>query len=115
MCAGFYSFGQDTIYVNDESMGGISKYRARDSIYADLKKKQLHLYGEAYVETEEMNLKAGYILVDMEKEEVTATYVLDEEGKLIEKPLFTMGGDEAEANTLKYNFFTPNILFNTFF
>lgn len=84
-------------------MGGISKYRARDSIYADLKKKQLHLYGEAYVETEEMNLKAGYILVDMEKEEVTATYVLDEEGKLIEKPLFTMGGDEAEANTLKYN------------
>ncbi len=103
MCAGLYSFGQDTIYVNDESMGGISKYRARDSIYADLKKKQLHLYGEAYVETEEMNLKAGYILVDMEKEEVTATYVLDEEGKLIEKPLFTMGGDEAEANTLKYN------------
>ncbi|MBC9812601.1 LPS-assembly protein LptD [Crocinitomicaceae bacterium CZZ-1] len=103
MCAGFYSFGQDTIYVNDESMGGISKYRARDSIYADLKKKQLHLYGEAYVETEEMNLKAGYILVDMEKEEVTATYVLDEEGRLIEKPLFTMGGDEAEANTLKYN------------
>lgn len=84
-------------------MGGISKYRARDSIYADLKKKQLHLYGEAYVETEEMNLKAGYILVDMEKEEVTATYVLDEEGRLIEKPLFTMGGDEAEANTLKYN------------
>lgn len=84
-------------------MGGISKYRARDSIYADLKKKQLHLYGEAYVETEEMNLKAGYILVDMEKEEVTATHVLDEEGRLIEKPLFTMGGDEAEANTLKYN------------
>lgn len=84
-------------------MGSISKYSARDSIYADLKKKQLHLYGEAFVESEGMNLKAGYILVDMETEEIIATYVLDEEGKIIEKPFFTMGGDEVEAQTLKYN------------
>lgn len=98
-----YSYGQDTLYVNDESMDGISKYSARDSIFADLKKKQLHLYGEAKLESEDMNLKAGYILVDMNTKEVTATYVLDEEGKMIEKPLFTMGGDEVEANTLKYN------------
>jgi hypothetical protein len=103
MCSGFSVFGQDTIYVDDESMGGISKYSARDSIYADLKKKQLHLYGEAFVESEEMNLKAGYILVDMETEEITATYILDEEGNITEKPLFTMGGDEVVANTLKYN------------
>ena len=103
MCGGFHLYGQDTIYVDDNSMGGISKYSARDSIYADLKKKQLHLYGEAFVESEEMNLKAGYILVDMESEEIKATYVLDEEGNMIEKPVFKMGGDEAVANTLKYN------------
>lgn len=103
MCGGFSTFGQDTIYVDDNSMGGISKYSARDSIYADLKKKQLHLYGEAFVESEEMNLKAGYIVVDMETEEIKATYALDEEGNIIEKPLFTMGGDEVVANTLKYN------------
>lgn len=103
MCGSFASFGQDTIYVNDESMGGISKYYARDSIYADLKKKQLHLYGKAYVESEGMNLTAGYILVDMNTEEITATYARDEDGKIVEKPLFNMGGDEVEANTLKYN------------
>lgn len=103
MCGIFHSYGQDTIYVNDESMGSISKYSARDSIYADLKKKQLHLYGDAYVASEGIDLKAGYILVDMETEEIKATYVLDEEGKIIEKPFFTMGGDEVEANTLKYN------------
>jgi len=78
----------DTIYINDDSMGGISKYSARDSVYADLKKKQLHLYGEATVESEDMNLKAGYILIDMNTEEVTATYVLDEEGKMIESHAF---------------------------
>lgn len=107
MCVPTQLLGQtipvDTIYINDDSMGGISKYSARDSVYADLKKKQLHLYGEATVESEDMNLKAGYILIDMNTEEVTATYVLDEEGKMIEKPLFNMGGDQVEANTLKYN------------
>lgn len=103
MFVGIHAFGQDTIYVNDESMNTISKYSARDSIYADLKKKQLHLYGEAFVESEGMNLKAGYILVDMNTEEIKATYVLDEEGNMIEKPFLTMGGDEMEANTLKFN------------
>lgn len=98
-----FSYGQDTIYVDDDSMGGISKYRARDSIYADLKKKQLHLYGEAFVESEGMNLTAGYIVVDMETEEIKATYVFDEDSNMVEKPLFTMGGDEVEANTLKFN------------
>lgn len=103
MYGDFHLYGQDTIYINDESMGGISKYSARDSIYADLKKKQLHLYGEAFVESEDMNLKAGYIVVDMETEEIKATHVLDEEGKMIEKPVFKMGGDEVVATTLKYN------------
>lgn len=103
MYGGFHLYGQDTIYINDESMGGISRYSARDSIYADLRKKQLHLYGEAFVESEDMNLKAGYIVVDMETEEIKATYVLDEEGNMIEKPVFKMGGDEAIATTLKYN------------
>ncbi|MCO5259076.1 MAG: hypothetical protein M9916_02940 [Crocinitomicaceae bacterium] len=110
MCVPLNLFGQvsggDTIYINDDSMNSISKYSARDSIYADLKKKQLHLYGEATVETEDMNLKAGYILVDMNTEEITATYLLDEEGNMIEKPLFTMGNDEVEAQTLKYNLST---------
>ncbi len=103
MYGDFHLYGQDTIYINDESMGGISKYSARDSIYADLRKKQLHLYGEAFVESEDMNLKAGYIVVDMETEEIKATHVLDEEGNMIEKPVFKMGGDEAVATTLKYN------------
>lgn len=106
MFANLVAYGQDTIYVNDESMNGISKYYARDSIFADLKKKQLHLFGDAFVESEDMNLKAGYILVDVETKEAHATYVLNEKGELIEKPVFKMGNDEVVANTLKFNFET---------
>lgn len=96
-------YAQDTIYVNDDSMGDISRYGARDSLFADIKKKQLHLYGKAFVETEGINLTAGYILVDLDKNELLATYAYDKDSNIVEKPLFKDGTDEIEANTIKYN------------
>jgi len=99
-------YGQDTIYVNDERMPGVSSYKARDSVHADLKKKQLHLYGEVLVEAEGINLRAGYILIDLETQELTATFRIDEEGNNVEFPIFTMGSDEVTATTLRYNLST---------
>lgn len=99
-------YGQDTIRVNDDSMGDISKYGARDSMFADIKKQQLHLYGNAYVETEGVNLTAGYILVDLAKNELLATYAYDADSNRIESPVFKDGSDEIEAATIKYNLTT---------
>lgn len=96
-------YGQDTIRINDDSMGDISKYGARDSMFADIKKQQLHLYGAAYVETEGINLTAGYILVDLAKNELLATYAYDADSNRIELPVFKDGSDEIEAATIKYN------------
>lgn len=100
------SYAQDTIHVNDDSMGDISKYGARDSLFADIKKKQLHLYGEAFVETEGINLTAGYILVDLEKNEILATYVYDADSNKIETPVFKDGSEQIDAHTIKYNLTT---------
>jgi len=96
-------FGQDTIYVNDESLSGISKYKARDSVFADLQNKQLHLYGDVFVESEGLTLKAGYILIDFQTQELTATFRIDENGESVEQPVFNMGQEEVVATTLKYN------------
>ncbi len=98
-----HAAAQDTLYINDPESGSIYKFYARDSTFADLKKNQLHLYGEATVESDDMKLQAGYILVDMSSNEVKATYILDENGEMIEKPVMNMGGDEVVAQTLKYN------------
>jgi len=100
---GSVSRAQDTIYVHDQSMSGISKYTARDSVFADLKKKQLHLYGDVYLEAEGITLKAGYVLVEMETRTITATFSTDEQGEIVGKPVFKMGQDEVHATTLKYN------------
>ena len=99
-------YSQDTIRVNDDSMGDISKYGARDSMFADIKKEQLHLYGKAYVESEGVNLTAGYILVDLAKNELLATYAYDIDSNRVEMPVFKDGSDEIEAATIKYNLTT---------
>lgn len=96
-------YSQDTVYVNDNSMSEISKYGARDSIFADLKKKQIHLFGNAFVETEGINLSAGYILVDLDKNELSATYLYDADSNRIEIPVFKDGAEEISAYTIKYN------------
>lgn len=65
---------QDTVVVNDKSIENIIRYNAKDSIYTDLKGKKLHLYGQATVEMEETKMSAGYILVDFNTNEITASY-----------------------------------------
>ena len=75
---------QDTLYIDDAASGSIYTVTSRDSSFADLKNKRLHLYGEATVTSDDMNLKAGYIVIDMETNEVKATYLLDENGEMIE-------------------------------
>ena len=96
-------YAQDTIRIDDNSSETITNYGARDSIYADLKKKQVHLYGAAHVETEGISMTAGYILLDLDKEEITATYAYDKDSNHIELPVFKDGQDEIIASTLKYN------------
>ena len=45
---------KDTLYTNDSGMESPVYYGARDSIYADIRAKQLHLYGDARVDNGEI-------------------------------------------------------------
>lgn len=97
---------KDTVYINDDSFEEQAVYDARDSIYIDLKENKIHLYGEAHLEYLETNMKAGYILVDLKKNEVFATYVLDKDSNKIETPQFKNGAEEIQASRIRYNFKT---------
>jgi len=108
MCATSNAFGQlrDTLVLNDDSFDQIVIYSARDSIYNDVKKKQVHLYGEASVKTEDVSMKAGYILIDLGKNEMEARYAYDADSNRVEFPVFTDGAQEIKAATVRYNFDT---------
>ncbi len=81
-------------------------YGSRDSLYLDIRKNVLHLYGEAYVDNGWVKLNAGYIMIDLDKNEVLAQYRLDEDSIEVENPVLTDGGEEINARTIRYNFKT---------
>lgn len=96
----------DTLFVNESEFDNPVYYSARDSIFLDAKNKKVHLYGDAKVDDGEINLTAGYILIDLEGNEVMAKYAYDKDSTKVEKPVFTDGSDEIKASTIRYNFDT---------
>jgi len=96
----------DTLYINESDFQSVITYSARDSIYSDFKKRQVHLYGNASLNYEGVDMKADYLLIDLDKNEVLAIYTLDSLGKRVGSPIFSDGGDTIRAASIRYNFDT---------
>ena len=62
------------------------------------------MYGDSKVDYGDFNLAAANIEVDLGKSQVYATGVRDTTEELVGKPVFTEGGTEYEADTMRYNF-----------
>lgn len=93
-----------SVRISPDALDETVEYGARDSMWFDVKRRQLHLYGEAFVKYTAIDLQAGYILLDYEKNEVTAEQYPDETGELAGLPKFKDGAEEFEATRLRYNF-----------
>ncbi len=79
-------------------------YKAKDSLRFNVKKQLVYLYGDAEVDYGETNLKADYIELDLQKNEVFARGTADSTGKEYGTPVFKDGAQEFEAKDIKYNF-----------
>ncbi|MBL4862202.1 MAG: LPS-assembly protein LptD [Crocinitomicaceae bacterium] len=101
-----YGQGKDTLIINSSDIDSPIYYNAEDSIYADLKNNVVHLYGDAVVDNGEIRLNAGYIMIDIGKNEVLAKYRYDADSNMIELPKFSDGSEEILAQTVRYNFNT---------
>lgn len=101
-----YGQKSDTLYVNDDSLDDPIIYSADDSIYVDLKNEIIHLFGNAHVESTDITMDAGYIMIDLNKSEVLASYRYDEDSNMVELPHFTDGNDQIVAQKVRYNFDT---------
>ncbi|MBD3639121.1 MAG: LPS-assembly protein LptD [Crocinitomicaceae bacterium] len=87
-------------------LSGPVKYEARDSIVADIPRQIVILYGDAYVNYEGIELRADYIEINLQNNEVLATYSSDSLGNPVGKPIFTSEGEESRCDLVKYNFKT---------
>ncbi|RLD62744.1 MAG: LPS-assembly protein LptD, partial [Bacteroidetes bacterium] len=81
-------------------------YSASDSIIFLRSANKLYLYKNAQISYKDVELKADYIELDLEKNEVYATGILDSLKKIIGKPIFKQGSEEFESEKIIYNFKT---------
>ncbi len=79
-------------------------YTASDSIVADVNKGLAFLYKDAIVTYNDLSIKAGFISINFETNEVFASGIEDSSGALIQKPVFTENGKSYQSTEMRYNF-----------
>lgn len=96
----------EEVKISNDGLDDIIDYGSTDSSYIDVKEKQIHLFGNAFVKYKKYDLKAGYIIFDFEKNEASAFQLEDKQGKKTQKPDFTDGTNNFKSNGLRFNFKT---------
>ena len=101
----------DSIYLdslNRQKKNGIDApvtFSANDSMVYDAQNKTAFLYGTSNVKYENMDLKSERIYLNMDSSLVHATGVRDTATKgLTGTPVFSMGSDNYESDTMAFNF-----------
>lgn len=80
------------------------EYSAKDSMWFDVKNKQVHLYGAASVKYTTLTVKAGYILLDYNKNEITAEGFPDTSKQIVGLPEFQDKEQNFTSTKIRYNF-----------
>ena len=96
--------------LNRQKKNGIDapvKYTATDSLTYEASTGRAHLYGDSHVEYQNMDLKSEKIYMVLDSSLVHATGVRDSaSGGLTGTPVFKMGNDTYENDTMSFNFKT---------
>jgi len=94
------------IKISNDGLDEEVSYGAKDSMWFNVVRKQVHLFGQATVKYGTLSINAGYILLDYEKSEITAEQFPDSSGTLAGLPQFKDPTQDVTANKLRYNFKT---------
>lgn len=93
-----------TVRLSAEGLDAVVDYGARDSMWFDVRNKQLHLWGEAFVRYTTLEVKAGYILMDYNINELRALPFADTSGQKDGIPQFQDKDQQFTAGEIRYNF-----------
>ncbi len=94
------------VKISNDGLEDEVQYQAQDSMWFDVQKKQVHLYGGAQVKYTNLTITAGYILLDYDKSEIAAEPFPDTTKQLAGYPDFKDGEQNFSAGKLRYNFKT---------
>ncbi|QNM86868.1 LPS-assembly protein LptD [Polaribacter pectinis] len=97
----------DTIAIDSikpkETIEDIITHNAKDYTIQDAKNKKVTLYNEASIVYTDIDLKAGIVIIDYNKNTLFAKGIKDSTG-YVQRPVFKQGGQESEQDSIIYNF-----------
>ena len=85
------------------------KYTAKDCVRINRKENKLILYNEAELYYQDIELRAGIIILDYEKNEVNAGRI-ELDSVLVQYPYFKQANNEVNPDSIRFNFDTQKAL-----
>ena len=106
------TLGKDSLKVNIVKTLKISKdaldepvdYKAKDSIIFENSKNLIHLYGDASVKYQTIEVKAAYIVLNIKENLATAEARKDSSGRTAGVPIFSDKDQTFKSQKMRYNF-----------
>lgn len=100
------SLRQDSILKAGSGIEAPVQYAAEDSLVYDALSKTAHLYGSSKVDYQNMNLVSDRVYLSMDSNIVRATGTPDStaEKGVKNAPVFKLGADEYQSDTMAFNF-----------
>ena len=100
----------DSIPQKEPTLLDKVEYNAKEYVRINRKESKLYLYDQAELYYQDMILKAGIIVLDYSKNEVTAGRISDSLGVLVQNPYFKQINNEIYPDSLRFNFDTQKAL-----
>ena len=94
----------DSIKPPKEFLEDIIKHKADDYISNDFIHQRATLYNNAELFYQDIELKAGIIIIDYKSNIAYAKGIIDSLGNYTQRPHFKQGGQESDQDSLAYNF-----------
>ncbi len=94
----------DSVRTKKEPLTDKVTYKATDYERISRSKKKIFLYNEAEVIYEDIQINAGEIILDYEKNTVFAKGIKDTSGVYTQIPIFKQGLNEVMPDSIKFNF-----------
>ena len=95
---------QDTVKKQNRFLTAQVIYTADDYMRLSPRENRIYLYNNAEVTYGDINITAGKIILDNEKNEVYAYGIPDSTGAYSQKPVFTQGQNVVEPDSIRFNF-----------
>lgn len=103
------SIKKDSVKKPKEIIESVIVHNAKDYTIQNAKNKTVELYNQANVTYKDIDLKAGIILIDYNKNLVFAKGIKDST-KYKQRPIFKQGGQESEQDSIVFNFKTKRAI-----